>query len=416
MRKSTQAPLLDVLIIGGGPSGSAAGAALARAGKTVRILEPSDFLKPRIGESLLPACNPLLKKIGAWETVKAAGFIRKYGAEFETADGETRVHNVFSEGLVEGQDSTFQVERPRFDRLLLQHAVGLGCELDSTSEISRVQAHPNHLELLTKAGERLQSRWLIDASGRRQFLGKHWKLATESNPYPSRVAVFNHFRKVERADGPAGGNIIITRQKDGWFWQIPISRETTSVGFVDLSERMRRSKTRPRAWFDLNVKNTPSLAKRLKHAEPIDDFKTTTDYAHMFEDFCGGRFFLVGDAATFSDPIFSSGVYLGLESAVAASEAIINAGDAPLSTKSQRQYTKQLKKRTQIMRELIDIFYSDTGFAVFMAPTNKLKLFAAVNSVVAGNTRPDFPVRWRYQLFKMICRWNRHYRLAPRIL
>ena len=138
----------------------------------------------------------------------------------------------------------------------------------------------------------------------------------------------------------------------------------------------------------------------------------------MYESFAGPRYLLVGDAATFSDPIFSSGVYLGLASAIAASEAIIKAEKAerPLNESEQHRYTKDLVAQTQIIRELIDTFYDDAGFAVFMNPTNKFKLFPAVNAIVAGNTRPGFNIRWRYALFRLICRLNKNYRLVPRVL
>lgn len=408
----------DVCIIGGGPSGSCAGASLAKKGFKVKILESSDFSKPRIGESQLPCCNALLKEIGVWDKVEAAGFIKKYGAEFETPDGKASVHNIFAKGYVPNLDYTYQVERPRFDRLLLDHAVELGCEVDPHTVIESATELPTHICIRSQDGEQWTVRWLIDASGRKKFLGKHWKLPAEPNPYPSRVAVFNHFKNAHRADGREAGNIIITRQQHGWFWHIPISEEITSVGFVSLSSELRDSKMRPQEWFEHSVQATPSVAKRLSQATPQGDYATTTDYSHMFQRFCGPRFFLVGDAATFTDPIFSSGVYLGMESAIAASAAISQADskNEALSEKAQKAYTNSLKQRTTVVRELIDIFYSDSGFAVFMNPTDKFSLFAAVNSIVAGNTRLSLGVRWRYALFKQICRWNKNYRLVPKVL
>ena len=406
-------PSIDALIIGGGPSGACAGAALARAGLQVRLLETSDFSQPRIGESMLPHSNALFQQIGVWEKIEAAGFIRKYGAEFETADGSQRVHNIFARGLIPGFDYTYQVERPRFDRLMLDHAVEQGCALDTTSEIEFATAQPDHIAIRTTDGQQLRTRWLIDATGRRRFLGKHWSIPTEPNPYPSRVAVFNHFKNARRADGKEAGNIIITRQQSGWFWQIPISTEITSVGYVALSADLRASGQRPQAWFEQHVAHSPAVAARLEGATPVGDYRSTTDYSHMFQHFCGPRHFLVGDAATFSDPIFSSGVYLGLESALAASRAILQADGHALSPRAQARYTRGRKARTRVVRELIDIFYSDTGFAVFMHPTDKCQLFAAVNAIVAGNTQPNFALRWRYALFKQICRWNRNYRLVP---
>jgi len=405
--------VIDALIIGGGPSGSCAGTALAQAGLNVRIIETSDFSTPRIGESLLPNGNRLFEHIGVWEKIKAAGFIQKFGAEFETPDGSKNVHNVFANGYIPNLDYTYQVERPRFDKLMLDHAVEQGCTLDTETEIKDAIQHKDYIEIQTADGQTWRVKWLLDASGRKRFLGKLWKLATDDNPYPSRVAVYNHFKDFKRAGGPEEGNIIITRMKDGWFWQIPISKEITSVGCVSLSSDLRDSKLRPQEWFEHCVEQCPAVAERLTNAGAENEFLSTTDYSHMFHDFCGPRFFLIGDAATFTDPIFSSGVYLSMESAIAASLAISQSKGA-LSPKAQAKYTQTLKKRTAVVRELIDIFYSDSGFAVFMNPTDKFQLFAAVNSIVAGNTKLTFGLWWRYTLFKKICRWNRNYRIAPR--
>ncbi|MGJ8654534.1 MAG: NAD(P)/FAD-dependent oxidoreductase [Opitutaceae bacterium] len=407
--------ITDALIIGGGPAGSCAGAALAQAGLQVRIIETSDFSKPRIGESLLPNGNRLFKHIGVWDKIEAAGFVQKFGAEFETPDGSKNVHNIFAKGLISNLDYTYQVERPRFDKLLLEHATELGCKLDTTTKIQSASQHEDYIEVITTCGQKWKTKWLLDASGRRRFLGKLWKLPTDTNQYPSRVAIYNHFKDFKRASGKEGGNIIITRKKDGWFWQIPISETITSVGCVSLSSDLRAAKLGPNEWFEHCVQKCPAVAKRLDQAHTLNEFSSTTDYTHMFRDFCGPRYFLIGDAATFTDPIFSSGVYLSMESAIAASQAIIQSSGS-LSTNAQKKYTRTLKQRTKVVRELIDIFYSDSGFAVFMNPTDKFQLFAAVNAIVAGNTKLTFGVRWRYALFKQICRINRDYRLVPKVL
>ena len=173
---------IDVLIIGGGPAGSCAGAALAQGGLNVRILESSGFFQPRIGESLLPNGNRLFKHIGVWEKIEAAGFVQKFGAEFETPDGSKNVHNVFAKGFIPNLDYTYQVERPRFDILLLDHAVEQGCTLDKTTEIQNALQHDDHIEVQTTDGQTWHVKWLLDASGRKRFLGKLWKLPTDENP------------------------------------------------------------------------------------------------------------------------------------------------------------------------------------------------------------------------------------------
>ena len=164
--------VIDTLIIGGGPAGSCAGAALAQAGQNVRIIETSDFTKPRIGESLLPNGNRLLKQIGVWDKIEAAGFVKKFGAEFETPDGSKNVHNVFADGYLPDLEYTYQVERPRFDKLMLDHAVEQGCTLDTTTQIQKAIKHEDHIEVSATDGQTWKVQWLLDASGRRRALGK----------------------------------------------------------------------------------------------------------------------------------------------------------------------------------------------------------------------------------------------------
>ncbi len=87
--------VVDVLIIGAGPAGSAAGALLASAGLSVCVVEKDNFPRFKIGESLLPAGNKILRRLGIWDKMDDAGFVRKYGAEFVSSDGSSRVNNIF---------------------------------------------------------------------------------------------------------------------------------------------------------------------------------------------------------------------------------------------------------------------------------------------------------------------------------
>ncbi|WP_269526297.1 NAD(P)/FAD-dependent oxidoreductase [Coraliomargarita parva] len=409
----------DVFIIGGGPSGSTAGAYLAQQGKRVLIAEKGPFPAYRIGESMLPNGNRLFRKAGSWDKVEAGGFIQKLGAEFETGDGRYRVHNVFRNGLQPDLPYSYQVERPRFDQLLLEHAADSGASVDQTADIRKAVAlDQGGYRLEAADGRSWTAKWLIDASGRRCFLGRQWKLPQSPNPYPSRIAVYNHFEGVHRRPAPDDGNIIVTRRKGGWSWHIPINESTTSIGMVTLTEDFKRSGMSPEDWFRHCVSQSPVVQQRLENARTLTEYRTTVDYSYMYDSFVGDRYFLTGDAATFSDPIFSAGIYLGMESSLLAADMLLKAeatGRA-LTPREQTHYNNELGKSTQIMRELIDTYYNDSGFAVFMNPTNKFQLFAAVNTIVAGNTRPGFGVRWRYALFRLICRLNKNYRIVPAVL
>ncbi|MEH6569608.1 MAG: tryptophan 7-halogenase, partial [Halioglobus sp.] len=412
---------VDVLIIGAGPAGTTAAALLAEHGLKTWLVEREEFPRFRIGESLLPGGNAILKKLGVWEKMDDAGFIRKYGAEFVSADGKSRVHNIFANGLVKNLDYTYQVERSRFDSLLLDNALEKGAKLKQPCRVISVEEQAEGwLVILESQGQRIEvpSRWLLDASGRTAFLGRRLNLPEDEIPYPKRFAVYNHFTGVKRAAGKEGGNIVITRLRDGWFWAIPIDADKTSVGVVSTrkKEEWKDPAFTPQVFFDKEIERAEFLQGLMRDAQPLDKFRVTADYTYSFSHYGGPRYLLLGDAASFIDPIFSSGVYLAMHSAAMAVDIIIAAqreGRA-LTAMDTKQYTRSLKKNVRVMRNLIEVYYDPRGYEVFMSPTERFKLFQSVNSIVAGTSNPGFSLRWRFRLFLLICKLSRHYRIAPR--
>lgn len=415
----------DVLIVGAGPAGCTAGVLLAKAGLSVCLVEKDVFPRFKIGESLLPAGNSVLRRIGVWDKMDEAGFIRKYGGEFVSSDGSSRLNNIFSDGLIEGMDYTYQVERSRFDQLMLDNARDHGCTIKQPCKVVDSTLADGYWQAsLVSSGEadrvtsEVRARWLLDGSGRTAFYGKREQLAKDTLPYPKRLAVYSHFEGVKRLPSKErGGNIIITRLKDGWFWSIPLDKDKTSVGVVS---RKRQSEWKNREFslenfFFSQVERSSYLSELLVDATPVDAFRATGDYSYSFTDYAFPQAVLLGDAAGFIDPVFSSGVYLAMRSAEMASDAIILAHQQQrrLSARECANYTRALKKNVRVMRDLIEIYYDNGKFPVFMAPTSKNKLFRAVNSIVAGNTSPGFAVWWRFKLFLLICKINKHYRLAP---
>jgi flavin-dependent dehydrogenase len=417
---SVTAQSVDVLIIGAGPAGSTAAALLAEQGLAVHIVEREVFPRFRIGESLLPGGNDILRRLGVWDKMDEAGFIRKYGAEFVSADGASRVHNIFADGLVKNLDYTFQVERSRFDQLLLDNAVEKGAMLHQPCKVTAAKECEQGWQVtLNHAGkvQTLVTRWLLDASGRTAFVGKRLKLAQDHIPYPKRFAVYNHFTGVKRATGPERGNIVITRLADGWFWAIPLDDEKTSVGVVSTRKKDEWQETgfNPQAFFDKEIQRGSFLQDLMQDASATGEYRVTADYTYSFSQFAGKRYVLLGDAASFIDPIFSSGVYLAMHSASLAADMVINSHRQLrcLTAREGASYTRELKKNVRVMRDLIEVYYDPKGYAVFMSPTQRLQLFQSVNSIVAGNSSPRFSLRWRFRLFLLICRLNRFLKLVP---
>lgn len=406
----------EVIIIGGGPAGSSAATMLARSGMRVRVIEKEAFPRFHIGESLLPKGNRLLCELGLLEKVQRAGFLEKRAAEFITPDRSHEVVNVFAEGSVRGLDSAFEVERARFDTLLLEHAREAGAQVDQPARVESVEETSEGWEVHVAGAETLACRWLIDASGRGGVLGRQRGLKKEALPYPKRAAVFTHFGGVPLQGGGRAGNIVITRLASGWFWFIPLGPEKTSAGLVCSLERLRAHAGTPEELFLEEVAHCPWLSEQMKEARPLEPFRVEADYSYSYASFAGERYLLAGDAACFIDPIFSSGVCLALESGISAAKVLLGARGKPvLPAKVREQYTRTLHKRVRRMRDLIDMFYDPDGFAVFMSPTNPLRVHQAVNSIVAGETSPPWHVRGRLALVRLIYRLNRKYHFIPRV-
>ncbi|QYY36232.1 tryptophan 7-halogenase [Ruficoccus sp. ZRK36] len=406
------ASVYDCLVIGAGPAGTAAATLLAQAGRRVLIVDKAPFPRFHIGESLIPAANRVLRKMGVWDEVERAGFVRKEGAEFTFGTGEKRVHNRFEDGWVPGLDYTYQVERSQFDRLLLARAREAGCEVLQPAEARTLTQTDTgwQVELDVDGSPRtVEASWLLDAAGRGRWLGRQLSVPTEPLPLHKRFTVYGHFTGVARAEGPEGGNVILTRIPKGWFWMIPLDEERTSVGLVAQHEGERAT---PERIFDRRVATNPYMRACMAEAKLEDRFRVESDYSFVHQHFAGDRWLMLGDAAGFIDPVFSSGVYLALESADLAATAILKAGNS-LGRHARNRYERQVWARMKVMLEMVQMYYDDRSFAVFMHPTDSFRLFSAVNAVVGGNTQMSFGLRWRYLLFLLVCRLNRHLPMVP---
>lgn len=423
-RPLPSAPHFDVLIIGGGPAGSTAGAWLSKKGCKALICEKEQFPRFHIGESLLPNGNRILKEIGVWEKIENAGFIKKYGAEFTLADRSKGVRNNFSEGLIKGLDQTYQVQRSRFDQILLDHAQSTGCEVRQNCQVTQPTRTSNGwsatlISSKDKTEQTITAIWIIDASGRHCTMGRTLGIKKEPIPYPGRFAVFNHFKGCPRAEGKSGGDIIVLRLKDAWFWSIPISDTITSIGVVAQKGVRAKNKESHEAFFWSKVSESSFLSEALQAASAIDDFRVESDYCFSYKTYGAEQALMAGDAASFIDPVFSSGVYLALESGLLAAKKIDRAlkknHSAINNPKLYSDYTKSMKGRIAVMRKLIEAYYDNDSFEVFMTPKPKFKIPQAINSVLAGCTSPPFAVKWRFWLFQKICAIHKRFKIVPPI-
>jgi flavin-dependent dehydrogenase len=258
--------------------------------------------------------------------------------------------------------------------------------------------------------------WVVDATGRETGLMSDQKRALDPSPFPKRMAIYSHFEGVVRAPGREGGNILVVRLDGGWFWIIPIDCERTSVGLVTTVEAFRASRETPERYFERAIAGSPKLRELLGIATPTMGYHVTSDYSYFRHDLAQERMVLAGDAGGFFDPIFSSGVYMAMCSGKLAADMIARAHAAGrgLTAAERRRYTGTVKRHAGVFQKLIAAFYDEDAFDVFMCEQVPWDVSRGMTSIVAGYASLNWPLWWRYNVFLLICRLQRHWKVVKR--
>jgi FADH2 O2-dependent halogenase len=357
--------MYDVIIIGGGPAGSTLGSYLSKAGIKNLILEGHNQPRPHVGESLVLSTMRVFGELGLIDKMDQAGFPKKFGASWRDFNGKEQALH-FSEFRQEGidRDHTYHVDRSKFDLLLLKHAESLGSEVHQGVHVKRVNFVDNQaVGVRAKfAGQEIDipAKIVVDASGRQTLLGRQLNLKQNDKIF-NQYAVHAWFENVARGEDPKTADYIhiyFLPVKRGWAWQIPITDRITSVGVVAEREVFQQFKTESERYFNTYVQTNPGLARAMADAVRLNDFKTEGDYSYILDKFCGNGFLMVGDAARFVDPIFSSGVSVAMHSARFASQTIqaaLESGD--LSEAAFKPYENTLRSGVDIWYEFIRLYY-----------------------------------------------------------
>ena len=397
----------DVLVVGGGPAGSTISALLAEKGWQVTLLEKDHHPRFHIGESLLPWNLPILERLGVLDQVHAIG-IKKPGADFNSAlevEGRHQFH--FGFALDKSQPYAYEVRRSEFDDILLRNSAAKGTQVMEGVRVTNVEFPKDGDPVAHSVDEHgakrtWTCRFFVDASGRDTLLAGQLKLK-QKNPHHASAAIFGHFENVDRREGEYEGNISVYWFQHGWFWMIPLKDGTMSVGAVCRPAYLKqRTGGIPEYLLETIALGHPEMRHRLRNAVLIGNVaRATGNYSYQSTRMRGDRHIMVGDAYAFVDPVFSSGVLLGMNSGVLGAEAL-NAwlrGD-PAAESKFRQFEAMVRRGVKTFSWFIWRFNSPGMRSLMLHPGNPLRVQEAVTSLLAGDVFRDIGARSRFWLFK----------------
>lgn len=329
----------DVIVMGGGPAGSTTSCVLAQQGHSVLLLEKEKFPREHVGESLLPFCYDIFKRIGVLDQMKGS-FVRKPGVRFASPDNSYSTYWCFDHVLHDESYLSFQVKRSEFDQILLENARSKGVVVREETRATAVDLEGAEAGVLVRAngsdgGEReYRARFLVDATGRSGFLSNK---RGQRKPHAglARTAIWSHFSGIRELSGglEEGTSIIMYLGGDrkGWMWIFPLGPDTVTLGVVMDNAGFQAAKEAVQKdggedWkadlFRAEIQKTEFTRELTAGAELTMAPRVEGDYSYFSEEKFGANFALVGDASRFIDPIFSSGVYLSMKSGTLLGDAL----------------------------------------------------------------------------------------------
>lgn len=374
---------IDVLIIGAGPSGSIVSAILHKQGLKVLVVDKEKFPRFVIGESLLPACMGIMEEVGFLDDVKGHGFQFKNGAAFSWND-KYRYFD-FCDKSTKGYGTTFQVQRGDFDKVLIDCAIKQGVEVVFEVAVESVDFSGESVVTTLNNGERIKSKYIVDASGYGRVLPKMLDLEVPSKLTP-RKAIFTHIQDNISEVLYDRKKILITthpRFRDVWFWLIPFSNGRCSIGVVGEEKTIDIEGKDLEETLKAHTYEAPMLNRLLNNAIWDTPVRTIKSYSKDVKQLYGDKYILLGNASEFLDPVFSSGVTIAMYSAKLAGNLVpkILKGEA---VDLEAQYAKELMIGINAFRTYVNGWYSGAFQDVIYTKVENNDIKRQICSILAG--------------------------------
>jgi len=365
----------DVIVVGGGPAGSATATMVAQAGHSVLLVDREKFPRFQIGESLMPATYWTLQRLDVLDKMQCSDFPEKHSVQFFSKSGRGSVPFYFDETEPGPSAQTWQVERASFDHMLLRNAADKGVEVHEETRVTEVLFEGDRavgIEARFADGESrsIGAQVVVDASGQSAIIGRQLNLR-EGDPNLRNCALYTRYKGAWRGEGRDEGATLIlyTGSPRTWFWYIPQPDDVVSVGVVGPVEQIIKGRDQSHAEiFAAEAESCPALLEKIEGAERLHEIRAVKDFTYSNRRLAGDGWIAVGDAFGFLDPIYSSGVFLAIKGGEFAADSIIAAlAEDDVSGPRLARHEMEFRQGMEAMRQLVYAYYSpDFNFAEFL--------------------------------------------------
>ena len=361
----------DIVVIGGGPGGSTVSTLTAKQGHRVLLLERGTFPRYQIGESLLPSTvHGIARLLGVEKELRNAGFTKKRGGTFRwgTNPEPWTFSFAVSPKLAGPTSFAYQVERMKFDQVLLDNARGNGVEVRESSTVLDVIETDGRISGVRYADgdgdeHTVEATYVVDASGNTGRTHRHVGGERRYSEFFRNLALFGYFEGGKRLPAPNSGNILSAAFDDGWFWYIPLSPTLTSVGAVVHRDAAGKVQGDREEALNRLIDACPLIKEYLADARrvtsgPYGELRVRKDYSYCNTRFWRPGLVLVGDAACFVDPVFSSGVHLATYSGLLAARSINSCLAGTVGEKEAfQEFERRYRREYGVFYEFLVSFY-----------------------------------------------------------
>ncbi|NNE78144.1 MAG: NAD(P)-binding protein [Pricia sp.] len=378
--------IVDVLIIGAGPSGSVAAAYLHKKGFKIKVVEKNTFPRFVIGESLIPRCMDHFEAVGLLPCLENQNFEIKRGARFIKKE---RICDFdFSEKHGQGWNWTWQVPRADFDKALTDELQSWGVDIDFEKEVVSVdfsEDGSSKTEIKDAEGKlsTIDAKFIIDSSGFGRVLPRLLDLEKPSE-IPKHSSIFTHVKDLKRPEGREGTIITFDVVSDQtWLWVIPFSNGNCSIGYVGPTEYIESFEGSPTEKLQEMMKLSEYYFDRFDGIDYLFEPKLIKNIAKSVKQLYGKGYVLTGNSAEFLDPVFSSGVTFATESAYLSAKLIASELNGE-QVDWQTQYADYMLEGVGVFSTYVKEWYTGNLQKIFFHSRTNPVIKAQICAVLAG--------------------------------